>query len=83
MRDSASIFFAQCLGLDIIEGNDYEIPVGLNAVGQRGNVLFFFCFFFSFFFFFFCVDVHNNNNNEDDEMAQAIALSLLEAEQNK
>ncbi len=67
MRDSASIFFAQCLGLPLAElPGDFSLPVGLNTIGEGEGW-----------------DVEGAREAEaeaeDDEMAAAIALSLREA----
>ena len=62
MRDSASIFFAQCLGMEFSpEAASFEIPVGLNTIQRELGA-----------------DAEEPPQEEEDEMARAIALSLQE-----
>jgi hypothetical protein len=43
MRDSASIFFAQCMNLELVDAPpDFSLPVGLNTIESEGYCLFFF-----------------------------------------
>ena len=74
MRDSASIFFAQCLGLEAAERpDDFFLPVGLQAHELRlqrpANDL--------------PEWGAGDAQAEEDEMAAAIALSLQAAEEGK
>jgi hypothetical protein len=74
LRDSASIFFAQCLGLEVAERpEDFFLPVGLQANELRVQSL--------------ANDLpgwgagmqqRRDSDEEDAEMAAAIALSLAE-----
>lgn len=71
MKDSASIFFAQCLGLEAInDTSSFEIPVGLNVSQNDAFVQ-------------SNADYERRERQmreEEDMIAQAIALSLMEQE---
>lgn len=87
MRDSASIFLAQCMNMVLLEpgATSVPIPVGLNTVGLNLEEM------DEDAFRHFGegdivlgggggVDI-NNDGDEEDEIAKAIALSLLDVQQ--